>query len=173
MPKFNNIQNKEHKLSNGKTIWESRSVDVVAVIFTLIKDTIYVLLEKRSDTMMDEPGKWCLPCGYLDFSESGWEAVIREVYEETGIDIRDHGVLLDNDKQPFFVNTDPSENRQNVSLSYCVVLDRQPILNFKNHEVAETKWVPIDYLNKYELAFNHNKRIEMALEKFDDELCNL
>jgi 8-oxo-dGTP diphosphatase len=33
-------------------------------------------------------GKWCLPCGYVEFSEDYLTAAIREVKEETGLDVQ-------------------------------------------------------------------------------------
>lgn len=41
-----------------------------------------LLLHKRSDD-----GKWSLPCGWVEVGESLVEAVVREVKEETGLDI--------------------------------------------------------------------------------------
>ena len=75
-------------------------------------------MEKRSP-IMDQPGKWCVPCGYMDCDESGIEAVIREVFEETSFYIPDlkHRLKSDNKGQPFFINTDPSENRQNIAIT--------------------------------------------------------
>jgi 8-oxo-dGTP pyrophosphatase MutT (NUDIX family) len=48
---------------------------------------MYVLSTKRSSNMIDEPYKMCVPCGYLDWDESGPEAALRELQEETKIDI--------------------------------------------------------------------------------------
>ena len=42
-----------------------------------------VLLTKRTDN-----GQWCLPGGGVDSGESVAEAVIREVFEETGLNVR-------------------------------------------------------------------------------------
>jgi 8-oxo-dGTP pyrophosphatase MutT (NUDIX family) len=170
-PVFKNKPNPEHKVGN-KTFWESRSVAVVGVIIAFDGNDHYVLVEKRSKTMMDEPGKWCLPCGYLDWNETGWEALIREVFEETSLYLPDHTkVIEDNNQEPFFVNTDPKENRQNIALSYCTViffkdgLPQEP-LKYANSEIEQILWVPIENLDKYEFAFQHNKRVEMALDYF-------
>ena len=103
MPSFKNIANKFHKDKNGNPFWESRSVAVEIVVLALYKKEVYVLIEKRSNTMMDSPGKFCMPSGYIDYNESGWEAAIREVYEETGIYLPDYDHLLvtNNNKEPF------------------------------------------------------------------------
>ena len=42
-----------------------------------------ILLMKRADD-----GTWCLPCGFVDPGESPDETAVREVREETGLDVR-------------------------------------------------------------------------------------
>ena len=178
-PKFKNRANAEHKLPNGKTVWESRSSAVVAVVLAIHKHNIFVLAEKRSQTMMDAPGLWAVPSGYIDWDESGWDAVVRELYEETHFYIPkfEHNLIFDNDIQPFFVRTDPEENRQNISLSYCLIYDfsvnlPKEVEIFKDKESDEIKWIPIEQVmnSGREWAFNHDERVEMAVEKFQKYL---
>ena len=64
-PQFKNRPNNVYKIKD-KEVWESRSLAVVAVLFSISKNGIYVLSEKRSQSMQDEPGKWALVSGYLD-----------------------------------------------------------------------------------------------------------
>ncbi|MBI4841024.1 MAG: NUDIX domain-containing protein [candidate division NC10 bacterium] len=42
-----------------------------------------ILLVRRSDD-----GLWCLPCGWVEPNESPEEAAVREVREETGLDVQ-------------------------------------------------------------------------------------
>lgn len=51
-----------------------------AVIFDARREKI--LLTRRADN-----GQWCLPSGGMDAGESASEACIREVLEETGLDV--------------------------------------------------------------------------------------
>jgi 8-oxo-dGTP diphosphatase len=39
------------------------------------------------------PGTWCFPCGYVEFDEEIREALIREVEEEVGLQVRPGGIL--------------------------------------------------------------------------------
>lgn len=176
MIEFKRKPNTEWKI-NGKTIWESRSVAVVGVIVAKYFGDIYVLIEKRSQTMMDQPGKWCLPCGYMDWDEDGWQALLREVYEETSFWIPDHyrNLINKNQRQPFYVHTDPKENRQNIVLIYGIAYDFKEglplsILSYKNEEIEEIKWVKLNQLDKYDFAFNHERRIFQAEEFFSSSL---
>ena len=74
---------------DGKEYWISRSVAVIGTIF--MKNTkdneLYVLLSKRGEGTPDCKGYWNLACGYMDFDENGTDAVRREVWEETGLDL--------------------------------------------------------------------------------------
>jgi 8-oxo-dGTP pyrophosphatase MutT (NUDIX family) len=174
-PTFKNKGNEEVQLPDGRTVWLSRSPAVVAVILGIHKDNIFVLTEKRAETMQDEPGKWALVSGYLDFNETGWEGVCRETYEETSFDVRkyENNLIFDNDKQPWFVNTDPKENRQNISLSYIMIYDftralPEDVESYKDSEISEVKWLPIEHVisGNREWAFGHQYRIFNAIEKF-------
>ena len=178
-PTFNNKSNILHKI-NGKEIWESRSVAISATIFAIYNDNIYALVEKRS-SIMDRPYEWCLPCGYLDYNESGWDAIIREVYEETSFYIPryDYFLVTDNDKNPFRIITEPNASyRQNVILEYGIIFDfgtyekRFPsdIVKYKNEEISEIKWIFIEEVFKYKWAFEHDCHIEYAVHYFQKYL---
>lgn len=175
-PTFKNQPNTLHKI-DGKEIWEARYTAIEAIILAIYNDNIYVLVEKRS-SIMDEAEKWCVPCGYLDWNESGWDAAVREVYEETSLYISkfDRYLITNNDKKPFEVITDPSHYKQHIVLEYCIIFDfgshnaNFPIevLDYKNKEVAEIKWLLIEDVLKpeYIWAFGHSDHIENAVHIF-------
>ena len=172
-PTFKNRENKSYKVED-KEIWVSRSPATVAIIFGIYKGEVYVLLEKRSETMRDYPGRYCLICGYLDWDETGYEGVIRETYEEAGLYLPDFKFKNNNKGQPFFVNTSPTENLQNVALHYCFIIDFLNELpnvgNYENNEIEKVEWVLTKDIKKYDLAFNHYTRIKQAIKKHKDIL---
>ena len=172
-PIFKNRPNKSYKI-DGKEIWASRSPAAVAIVFALDKNNnIFVLGTKRSQNMPTAPGKWVVPSGYLDWDESGWEALRRELYEESSFLIDDYETQLmyDNDKQPFYVKTEPDEHLQNIALNYCLVFNFRlsdipiHIESYKNEETEEVKWIPIEKIDDYDWSFEHNERIKMALSE--------
>lgn len=176
MGKFNNRPNTPHKLNDGRIIWESRSVAVVACVFALCDKELYVLSGKRGKGAFDSNGKWNLPCGYLDFDEDGKEAVMREVYEETGLDLSQylgtHQLVINNLDNPWFVNTQPTENRQNVALRYgCVIkVHKLPELTNEHSELDEVEsleWIHEDFIEDYDWAFEHSKVIKKYLDIID------
>lgn len=61
------------------------------VVVLVLKDNC-VLLGKRGQGSFN-PGRWCLPGGFIEYEEDFLTAGIREVKEETGLDIRVMGIL--------------------------------------------------------------------------------
>lgn len=175
MKKFSNTPNKSY-IVDGKIIWVSRSIALVAAIVAKFENENYILISQRgpgsTNFPADCPGFWNLTCGYLDWDENGYQAFCREVYEENGLYLPDLIELAINDKwlaQPFYVNTEPAENRQNVSLSYgfyfgCHELPELSTKNSEPEEVLQTKWVKVSEIDNYEFAFCHDRRIKQFLK---------
>src|ERR1035437_8405705 len=167
-PKFHNRANPQ--------IWISRAPALVGVIFMLHTDGVHVLIIKRSN-IMDEPNKYAAPSGYLDWDETGYEGIIRELYEETSFYLREYEkfCVFDNNKEPFFTQTNPkADKKQNVSIYYISVydftenVDKFPfdIEKFKCNETAEIKIMPVKtfFNSQLDWAFHHDERIKQALE---------
>ena len=74
-------------------------------------------------------------------------------------------LIHDNNRAPFFVNTDPSENRQNVALSYLLVYDfvkrglPRNVESYKDSEIEKVRWIKFTDIMDYTWAFNHDERI--------------
>jgi 8-oxo-dGTP pyrophosphatase MutT (NUDIX family) len=173
MKKFNNVHNKCHTTVNGNQVWESRSVAVNCLVILKIINEYFILIGKRGNGSPDNVGKWNIPSGYMDYNETGTAACYREVWEETGVDIDDikGDVILNLLEEPWYVNTDPTENRQNISLRYGIIIntDYFPDFSFENNEpdeVAELKWVNIKHINKYDFAFKHDIVIQQFVNRF-------
>lgn len=174
MPNFDNKPNHVVIDEHGNSHWISRSM---AVVVTIILNDEKVLLVKRGPKI-SSPGKWCNPCGYLDWNESATQCVLREVWEETGLDLTE---LINTDKikinllnYPWDLVTNPSLNHnQDIALYFGVTLemDEEPILTNEYCEEGETedvKWVALKSLHGYEFAFNHDKRIEKFLKHIEN-----
>jgi 8-oxo-dGTP pyrophosphatase MutT (NUDIX family) len=173
-PKFNNKPNRH--------LWVSRAVAVVGIVFAITPDGMKVLIAKRSENMMDEACKYGIPCGYLDWEETTFEAMTREVYEETSLYLPDYKNFLirNNNEKPFTIHDNPANNRQNVSLLFLSVYNFMPrmdlfpieIEKYKDRETDEVKWLPlkdfyIQYDQEYQWAFNHNETIKEAVKFFN------
>ncbi|MBN1430654.1 MAG: NUDIX hydrolase [Anaerolineae bacterium] len=72
---------------------------VVAVVVFVIQDD-RVLLVRRA--VIPERGKWAFPAGYIDYDDDPRQAAVREVLEETGLEIHITRVIdiLGRDRTP-------------------------------------------------------------------------
>ena len=169
---YSNIKWQKQPLKNfpfrhkGKTFWYSRSVATTIGVFCKNANGEWcVLANKRGEGAPDFQGFWNIVCGYLEHDVTGEENCQKEVFEETGINIPISSIVFQG------VNTNPSENRQNVSLRYIAILDdccENYVLSDKNseeNEVSDIKWIPLSNIDKYSWAFNHNLLIKQMSQK--------
>jgi 8-oxo-dGTP pyrophosphatase MutT (NUDIX family) len=181
-PVFKNRQNELVTTTDGRQLYNSRSVAVVLVLICMNPDEEYrIAIEKRGNNPgLDKKGMWCLPCGYLDWDESGPDAVRREVWEEIGLNLNDYTNVMIGDanlEQPWFVKTLPNENRQNITLRYGMVIIQKewPKLTANNDcepdEVADAVWAKYSdvVMGKYEFAFSHKEVIAEFWHRFIKE----
>jgi ADP-ribose pyrophosphatase YjhB (NUDIX family) len=123
-----------------------------------------ILLEKRKN----EPGKgkWSIPGGLVELGENVEQTVIREVWEETGLEVEkpEHIDVVDN-----VIRDENGEIKYHfVIIDYFVKL-KGGTLEAKS-DAEELKWVPLDEVEKYDLTktfrafFQRNKQ---KLEKLN------
>ena len=164
---FINMKNFPILDENGKEWWISRSIAVTGCIFTFLNGKWCVLANKRGEGTPDFQGMWNMPCGYLDFNETMAEAVIREVYEETGVKVNPDYLHF------WCFNDSPTQNRQNVSFRYYALVDAQPgnisvgtgnDRGGEEDEVEAIGWIPVDSIDKYQWAFGHDEIIKEFTE---------
>ena len=72
--------NRPQCLDCNKVFYQNPAVGVAAIIIHDKK----ILLGKRNGSYHD---MWCIPCGYVEYYEDAREALIREIKEETNLDI--------------------------------------------------------------------------------------
>lgn len=173
--KFKNTENKCYTTTCGQQIYKSRATAVVGMVLMRYKGELYVILGKRGESCPDEVGKWCMPCGYLDWDETIQDAVIRETWEESGFNINKamntYEILSDNMNHPWRINSEsePGASKQNISHHYAICLDAGesslPELNTDNNavddEVSEVKWAKVSDIDLYDTAFGHSKIIKV------------
>lgn len=144
---------------SGKTLWSGRYCAAVAFVFLKTKDGFKILANKRGIGTPDYQGYWNCPCGFIEADESAQEACSREVLEETGYHISPNKFHLSG------VESEPELcNNGNISLRFYAVvipdeLDEIKELSGEVNEVEEVKWIPVNEIENYLWAFNHNYRI--------------
>lgn len=58
---------------------------VVGVAAIILNEHGQILLGRRTGGKY--PGLWCIPCGYVEYDEDVYDAIRREIKEETNLDI--------------------------------------------------------------------------------------
>lgn len=169
---FKNKPNKKYETSDG-IIWHSRSCAVVAHIYCIYNNNLYILLGKRGPNC-DMPNKINLPSGYFDWNENLKSATCREVYEETGLNLNKilhDNILINGIEQPIYVNSEVNENRQNIALNTLFIFKSDNLIelsieNCEENEVVWSKWIKVNDIfnnkDKYDFAFNHLERIKFS-----------
>lgn len=59
---------------------------IVGAAAIILNQQNQILMVKRA-SHVTYPGLWCIPCGYVEYDEDIRTAVVREVKEETGLDV--------------------------------------------------------------------------------------
>ena len=130
-----------------------------------------LLVIKRNSTPFK--GMFALPGGKVKDKELLREAVIREIKEETGLDVRPIAMLGVYDSP----NRDP--RHRVISIVYLCGLTKtinEKDIKFNKKEISEVKFIPIRDIidDKFPLAFDHSKMIKSyyALSSLGRKLTN-
>lgn len=175
--KRKNCNNSTGKIHNfpvnvdGKEYWISRSNAVVGIVFKWENGQYHILANKRGKGCPDYVGKWNITCGYVDYDETIFDAVSREIFEETGL------LVPKKDWKLWVVNSDPSDEKQTISFRfYTIYWNGYGNLTSENsepNEVDEIKWIPFSEVENYEWAFNQLQVIKDFIEEVESgELSN-
>lgn len=115
-----------------------------------------ILLGKRASHLTN-PGKYCLPGGFLNRDEEAEQAVLRELQEETGYvgEVVKLLRVVDNPNRK-------GEDRQNVSFVYLINVGEK--VSEPDNETKAAVWFPLDQLPQEEdIAFDHYEIIKKYL----------
>lgn len=118
-----------------------------ALIINESKDSFLSVNRNEKELQMADK-KWELPGGKLEFGETPFQAVEREVLEETGYQVKAISLL------PFtytnqWIYPDGEQVHAVIICCLCKVLKK---INFKivDHKVNDVKWIHVSELNKYD-----------------------
>jgi len=129
------------------------------------RPSVYGVLinENQEVLMIKHKGKYCFPGGGVEISEKIYDALSREVFEETGLRIVS-GEILECDDSFFLV---PYENKpvHSILMFYCCTFKQGKIKNdnvdeFEKEYAEKAEWISIEKVLKMNsLVFSQTKRI--------------
>ena len=132
---------------------------VVAVTAAVLTDLGEVLLQKRVDNEL-----WGLPGGAMDIGESIGQAVVREVKEETGLDVEPTGVVGIYSDPGHVIAYANGEVRQEFSICFSArTVGGQ--LSVADQESTEVRFVPADEVDQLPMHRSTRLRVQHALER--------
>ena len=148
-------------MENKKYCYEYPHPAVTAdcVVFGVEDGKLHILLIERGG----EPykGCWAIPGGFMNIDESADLAAIRELKEETDLDVsnvRQVGAYTTVDRDP---------RERIVDIAYYTVIQKTEARGCD--DAAQAKWFPIDELPT--LAFDHAEILRDAKQKLSDDLA--
>lgn len=111
-----------------------------------------ILLIKRKN----EPIGWALPGGFIDYGESAENAAVRELKEETALNIKSQDLLL------IGVFSDPKRDPRLHTLSVAYAVSSNGLIS-ANDDAVEARFFSVEKLPN--LVFDHDKIIDEFLKK--------
>ncbi|MBN2065577.1 MAG: NUDIX hydrolase [Candidatus Thermoplasmatota archaeon] len=125
------------------------SLTVDGIIF---KEQTILLVMRRHEPFQ---GKWALPGGFVEYGETTEDAVIREVYEETGLKT-DIIELLD-------VYSDPHRDPRGHTVSIAYMLSICGGALRSGDDASDAQFFNVSQLP--ELSFDHKQIVQDALRR--------
>ena len=133
---------------------------IIGVGAVIIKDG-KILLEKRKND--PGKGKWSIPGGLVELGESVEQTVIREVKEETGLEVEkpEHIDVVDN-----VIKDENGEVKYHfVIIDYFVKLKGGTMKATSDAE--ELRWVTFDEVEKYDLTKTFREFFQRNRQKLE------
>ena len=129
------------------------AVTTDCVVFGFDGPQLNVLLIERGG----EPfkGCWAFPGGFMNIDETAEQGAMRELYEETGLELQDlkqFGTFT-------AVNRDPRERV--ITIAFYALTKKSDVQG--GDDAAKAQWFPVDKVPK--LAFDHEYILQKAIEQ--------
>ena len=129
-----------------RTAEKAKQFVSVCIIFRKNKNNTEVLLVKRADN-----NKWCIPGGHLENKEKSIDAAIREIKEETNLNL--------NKKNLFLVDQIDDEKINN---NIYAVLEEDYNQEKADSDAKEAKWFDVEKLPH--LIWDNESHIKKAFK---------
>lgn len=114
-----------------------------------------LLIKRKKDPFA---GKWALPGGFVNTDEEVTMAAVRELKEETGLEVQEKALRLID----YFDAPDRDPRGRVISFAFEVKADGEHSVKGAD-DAEEAQWFPIDDLP--ELAFDHQSILARCFEQ--------
>ena len=128
-----------------------------AVAVALLDSAGHILLLRRKDN-----DKWTMPGGTLDFGESLTDCAVREVREETGLQIRITALIGTYSDPHILIAYSDGEVRQEFTFVYAAEIQSGELKI--DDESKEAAWVPPSSALELPLAESQRRRLKDVIE---------
>ncbi len=119
-----------------------------------------ILLIKRKNPPFQ--GKWALPGGFVEYGETTEDAVVREVFEESGLKTKIH--------QLAGVYSDPNRDPRGHTITIVYILDIIDGELKADDDASDVKFFSVKNLPS--LSFDHREIITEVLQRFFYEILS-
>ena len=133
------------------------SIRPAAAAVALFDSRGNILLLRRKDN-----DKWTMPGGTLDFGESLTDCAIREMREETGLQIRITGLIGTYTDPHILIAYSDGEVRQEFTFVYAAVIESGELKI--DDESKEAVWILLASAAELPLAESQRRRLKDVLE---------
>ena len=127
------------------------AVTADCIVITREAEPKVLLIQRGSEPFK---GRWAFPGGFMNMDETTEQCAIRELEEETGLQVNNVIQIEAYSK----VDRDP--RGRTVTVAYLAILDR-PLAVIGQDDAAKAEWWPLS--NLPELAFDHDKIMQDAI----------
>lgn len=150
----------------GQELWYSRSLACNAIIFRINGTRVEVLACKRGQGCEFNKGLWNIPGGFIDFDEDSKQCAIRELKEETGVEVPYNQIMF------ISLDTVPHGKRQTMVATHAGCFDYKVTEKWEfttkyaePDEVELIKWIDIDDIYAYNWTHGQTQNIERAYKQ--------
>ena len=105
-------------------------------------------------------GKWNIPSGHVEENEFVIKAAVREVKEETNLDVQITGLIA--------VYNNMFENFNSISFVFSCNITQNVKIDFDKNEIIETKWFTFEELKNMKEELRDYDYIIEAIRRYSD-----